>query len=530
MRRSVFPPRTRRRAAVTVLATAAVAATCGGGGVPEPGPTAIVDPAAPTAPVAGDNAVTRADPTLPAAWVGELEQATNPLAEDEVAWAEQRGRMVASLAQPGHGRVEDRLLGPGGLDVDLAACPPNWKDTAGVDDDTIRIAVVTADGGDHAEFGDLATGMQLYFDHVNEQGGVDGRAIELAIYDDRYEPSRTAAVVNVLVERDEAPFYIATVGTPTTLAVHDRLDDACVPHPFVASDHPAWADPAGHPFTTGFQLSRSTEAILWGQWIKANLPGLVPVTVGALVIDNDFGHIYADAFRAWVDDNPDVVTELVAITHDPAVGDVGAEMAEVAEVRPDVFLAMTAGAACLSAITETSRSGLAAAAVARFAPSSCRDPATHLVPAGEAAHGLWLAGGATKSLTDPTYADEPFVAFANARIAAAGIDRNRHLVGVGFAQYGWAHVELLRVAAALPGGLTRSNVVLAARNLDLDHPMLMDGVDFATAGRSDGFPIEGTVYSRYDAETGSWLTHGPPVDVNGATPNCSFSTASLGCR
>ena len=75
------------------------------------------------------------------------------------------------------------------------------------------------------------------------------------------------------------------------------------------SGHPAWGDPENHPWTTGYQLSYFTEAVLWGGWIKANLADDLPVKVAGLVADNDFGLAYEAGFETFAENNPDVVSE-----------------------------------------------------------------------------------------------------------------------------------------------------------------------------------------------------------------------------
>lgn len=449
------------------------------------------------------------------------------IADLEAEWGAERAATAATLSAAPYGVGDDRvLIGPGGFEVDLGDCPAAWADTAGLDDETITIAMTTAQTGQYAGFNDLAVGMQAYFDYVNGNGGVDGRSVELVVRDDGYEPQRTVEAVAGLLAED--PFYLTTVGSPGSLAVYDALNEACIPHPFVVSAHPAWGDPAGHPFTTGFQLAYSTEAILWGAWIKDQLPGHVPVKVGALVIDNDFGRVYADAFEAWAEVNRDIVAEVVIVEHDPAALTVSPEIAQLAEAEPDVFLSMTAGRPCLSAVQEAERLGLTDSALALFTPSGCRQPEQFLAPAGSAGHGFWVVGGGVKSTNDPAWADDVFVRFANEQLRAAGLDPARELVGVGFAQYGWAHVEMLRLAASLPGGLTRSNLLLALRGAELDHPMLLNGVRFAADGGQDAYFIEGGEYSRYDSSSQTWFPQPIAIDLNGSSPTCSW--VRLVCR
>ena len=90
--------------------------------------------------------------------------------------------------------------------------------------------------------------------------------------------------------------------------------------------HPAWGDPVEHPWTTGMQMSYSTEAVFWGNWIKQNLADDLPVKVAGLVNDNDFGKAYGIGFERWAEANPDVVSEFVQVGHDPAAATVTNEM------------------------------------------------------------------------------------------------------------------------------------------------------------------------------------------------------------
>ncbi|MCP3991884.1 MAG: ABC transporter substrate-binding protein [Actinomycetia bacterium] len=446
----------------------------------------------------------------------------------EQEWAAQRQRIVDSLTNDLYGVGEDDILrGPGQFELDLGDCPPGWDDHAGIDETTIRVGLVVPQSGNLSSFDMLAEGMGAYFDWINSVGGIDGRRIELITRDDGYDAARARAAVEDLLTTAD-PFMVTNVGSPGAHAVYDDLNAACVPHPFVVSAHPAWGDPIDHPFTTGFQLSYSTEALLWGAWIKQNLAAEIPVTVGALVTGNDFGQTYADAFQAWADNNPDVIAEVTFVSHDPTLLEVEEGMAEIVDLDPDVFLSMTTGQPCLSAVREAARTGLRDKVLASFTPSVCTQPSSFMIPLGADGDGFYVIGSGVKSTVDPLFADEPFIRFVDHELRLAGLDPAATLAGVGFAQYGWAHVEVLRLASELPGGLSRSNLVLALRSLDLQHPMLLDGVRFSTNGRRDGYPIEGAEASRYDAEAGAWFQQGATLDLNGSTPRCEWDLLVCG--
>jgi ABC-type branched-subunit amino acid transport system substrate-binding protein len=458
---------------------------------------------------------------------GEAAEVAGSIEELEAQWAEARAAVVQSIVDGGYGINDDNVLvGPAGFEIDLNDCPSDWSDTAGLEDGTVRIGHTTALSGNLASYGNIAAGMETYFDYVNETGGIGGMPIELIVKDDGYVATVTIELVDELLQA-ENPFYITTLGSPNTLATYDTLNENCIPHPFVMTGHPAWGDPVVHPWTTGLQMSYSTEAVFWGNWIKTNMADQLPVKVAGLVMDNDFGLAYKDGFEKWAAQNPDVVSEFQAVPHDPAAPTVTNEMTTIAAGDPDVFISMTAGNPCLLAVQEAGNSGMTGGETILFAPSVCKDPNAFMIPAGEAADDWLIVGGGIKASTDPQYADDPFISWMNETLAADGIDISVGLYATGFGTFAWAHVEALRIAADLPGGLTRTNLLLAQRAMNVTHPITLEGISFSVNGAEDGYYIEGSEFARYDAATESWITEGAPVDLNGSSPNCTWTDA--GC-
>jgi branched-chain amino acid transport system substrate-binding protein len=298
----------------------------------------------------------------------------------------------------------------------------------------------------------------------------------------------------------------------------------------VATGHPAWGDPVNHPWTTGSLLSYSTEAILWGNWIKANLADDLPVKVAGLVMDNDFGLAYEEAMSAWVEDNPDVISEFIPVRHDPAAPTLTNEVTTIASYDPDVFISMTTGNACLLAIQEVEKAGLRETLSAAFTSSVCKGIEAFMVPAGEASDGWWIVGGGQKDLADANDDDDDiFINFLNEYLLSEGLDPSISLLGSGVF-YAFGQVEGLKIAAELPGGLNRTNFILALRSLSVKHPMLLDGITFAVDGNADAYYIEGSDISQFDYATKSWTQVGDLVDLNGSSPNCAWDKDNGGCK
>ena len=438
------------------------------------------------------------------------------MAELEASWAGNRSAVVDRLREGGYGVTDERLSGPGDFVVDLSRCPAGrGGDVATTGPIEIVHIVSTADAGAYAD------GARAYFDHVNSQGGIDGRRIDYEVVDDELVPTKTIEAVDDRV--DGNAIGITTFGTATSQSVFDQLNRACIPQPFVGSAHPAWGDPRTHPWTLGLQLSYATETIHWGNWIKRNLTAQLPIKVAALAIDNDYGRAYRAAFEQWASTNGDVVSDVVVVEHDPSATELSAELTEIRAADPDVFLAMTAGSGCGAAVDAGEAAGVNEITDARFLPTACTDPQRFLIPNERDGDGYLAVDGGVKAADDPLYESDPFVTFVNGLIADTDVaPEQAALAAAGAGQFAWAYVEALRIAAELDGGVTRANFLLALRSLELRHPMVVAGITFATDGADDGHPIEGARMMRYSAGQQAWEKESLVVDLNRATPNCSW--------
>lgn len=441
-------------------------------------------------------------------------------------WALKRDDIVADIWSNNYGIGPDNVLrGPAGFEIDLSECPAGWNNYEGLGDGKIEIALTAPLTGSVAAWGTFSRGMQGYFNlNAGRDGiGTDERQIEATVIDDQYVAVETQDIVEGLLV-NERPFAITTLGSPNSLAVYDRLDQACVPHPFVQSGHQAWADPENHPWTTGSQMSYQTEAELWVAWIEQNLGDRGPVSVGALVMDNDFGLAYEQSFARAAAESA-VIGSFNRVRHDPAAAVLDTEIEAVGLGEPDVFIAMTAGNPCLLAFVAADQLGLTDSVDAHFAPSVCRNVASNLTPAGEAAEGWLVMGGGLKDHSASEFADDPFIAELNTFLPFDAGEESLYATGWGL--HGWSYVEALQIAAQLPGGLSRTNLMLALRSLDLDHPMLRDGIAYEMNGNADASAIEGSEVSRFDYATQSWVITSI-LDLNGQTPNCRW-TPAIGC-
>jgi branched-chain amino acid transport system substrate-binding protein len=100
----------------------------------------------------------------------------------------------------------------------------------GVTSNTIVLGQSAAFSGPAAQLGiEMNIGTKAYLDHINAQGGVHGRKIELKTRDDRYEANLCLENTKKFIQEDNVFALISYVGTPTTAAAMPVISEAKVP-------------------------------------------------------------------------------------------------------------------------------------------------------------------------------------------------------------------------------------------------------------------------------------------------------------
>ena len=91
------------------------------------------------------------------------------------------------------------------------------QNTTGVTDKEILIGSCSAlEGPSHFLGTETVAGAKAYFAMINDAGGVDGRKLKLISYDDSYDPAKTEACFNRLMEQKVFALGFF-VGTPTAV-------------------------------------------------------------------------------------------------------------------------------------------------------------------------------------------------------------------------------------------------------------------------------------------------------------------------
>ena len=117
----------------------------------------------------------------------------------------------------------------------------------GVTDDTILVGMIGPMTGPLTNVGScIMNGGNLYFDEVNEAGGINGRKLKIIVGDTQHLPSVSTGTIKKLLERDEVFALWGGSGTNAILPVLPMMIDAKIPFLDVFVSHPSLTDPVQH--------------------------------------------------------------------------------------------------------------------------------------------------------------------------------------------------------------------------------------------------------------------------------------------
>ena len=165
----------------------------------------------------------------------------------------------------------------------------------GVTDTEIKIGQTMPYSGPASAYGVIGRAATAYFKMINEQGGINGRKINLISLDDAYSPPKTVEQVRRLVEQEQVAFLFNTLGTAPNAAIRQYLNDNKVPQLFVATGAAMFSDPQHFPWTMGWQPNYQTEAKIFGKHI---LQTKADGKIGVLHQNDSFGKDYLVGLKA----------------------------------------------------------------------------------------------------------------------------------------------------------------------------------------------------------------------------------------
>jgi branched-chain amino acid transport system substrate-binding protein len=330
------------------------------------------------------------------------------------------------------------------------------KYDSGATDTEIKIGQTVPFSGPASAYASIGKAQAAYFKMINEQGGVNGRKINLIQYDDAYSPPKAVEQVRKLVEDDEVLLTFQIIGTPSNAAVQKYLNAKKVPQMFAATGASKFTDPKNFPWTLGFNPNYFVEGGIYGQYILKQHPD---AKVGVLYQNDDLGKDYLNGIKAGLGDKAAkmIVAEASYEVSDPTID---SQVLKIKDAGADLFFSASTPKQAAQAIKKIAELGWHPVHIVDINATSV---GAVLQPAGlEASKGL-ISTNYGKDPGDPQWKDDAgmkrYLEFM-AKYYPDG-DKNSN-----FNTYGYSTAQLMvHVLKQCGDDLTRENVLKQATNL-----------------------------------------------------------------
>jgi branched-chain amino acid transport system substrate-binding protein len=374
------------------------------------------------------------------------------------------------------------------------------ENTPGVTDREIKVGQTMPYTGPGAWLSSIGLAEKAYMQMINDQGGINGRKVNLISVDDGYLPWRTGNETRKLIEVDHVAFTFGSIGTPTQLAVAKYLNERKIPQLFIESGAYCWGKYKETPYAIGgVHPSYRLGARLYTRHVLRQNPN---AKICILYEDNDFGRDYTAGVR-------DVLGDKYAAT----VREATYEFTDASIDRQIVELKSTGCNALIAAILPP----FAVQAIRKvhdlgwkpmfFMNNVSASVSVILQPAGlESSVGLFSSAFAKDPL-DPAFENDPGMkdwrAWMSKYLPGEDVRRPSFVLGYNSAA---TMVQVLKQAGS---DLSRENIMRQATNLrDLELPMLLPGIKINTSP-TDYYPVQQLQLMRFDGKR--WVRFGDLV-------------------
>ena len=370
--------------------------------------------------------------------------------------------------------------------------PAFAENAPGVTDKEIKIGQTMPYSGPASAYGAIGKAELAYFKKINDEGGVNGRMINLLSLDDGYSPPKTVEQIRRLVEQEKVAFIFQSLGTPPNSAIHKYLNDHKVPQLFVATGATKWADPEHFPWTMGWQPNYQTESHIYAKYILANTPA---AKIGVLYQNDDYGKDYLIGLKDGLGDKAKtmIVKEVSYEVSDPTVD---SQIVTLQASGADTFLNATTPKFAAQAIRKAYDIGWKPL---HFLNNVSISVGSVMQPAGlEKGVGI-VTADYRKDPTDPKWADDPgrkqWLDFMAKYMPGADLGDNDYPYGM------MAAMTLVQVLKQCGSDLSRENIMKQAASLkDLELPMLLPGIKINTSPTNFS-PIKQMQLQRFTGKT-----------------------------
>ena len=365
------------------------------------------------------------------------------------------------------------------------------KYDTGATDTEIKIGNIMPYSGPASAYGIIGKTEAAYFQMVNDQGGINGRKINLISVDDAYTPSKTVEQARKLVEQDEVLAIFLPIGTAHNVAIQKYLNAKKVPQLFVATGAAKWNDPKHFPWTMGWQPNYQDEARIYAKYLLKEKPD---AKVAVLYQNDDFGKDYVKGFKEGLGDK---AKSMIVIEESYEVSEptIYSHIVKIKASGADTLLDFTTPKFAAQTIKKTGELNWKPLHIVTNVSISV---GAVMKPAGfEYGQGV-LSAAYLKDGADSQWDNDPgmkkWIAFVDKYAPGANKSDSGLVYGYGAAQ------TLHKVLEMCGDNLTRENVMKQAASLkDFQTDVALPGVKINTSA-TDFAPIQQVQMMRFKGE------------------------------
>jgi len=172
-------------------------------------------------------------------------------------------------------------------------------DTPGVTATEIKLGQTMPYSGPASSFSTQGKVNVAFMNMINDQGGINGRKINLISRDDGYSPPKTVEQIRKLVEEDNVLAIFQMTGSPGVIATAKYLNNMRVPQLFSSSGSSIPANVKEYPYTTMWSIPFRTESFILASYLLKNKPD---AKVGILFQNDELGKGYQRFFKQGLGD------------------------------------------------------------------------------------------------------------------------------------------------------------------------------------------------------------------------------------
>jgi ABC-type branched-subunit amino acid transport system substrate-binding protein len=373
------------------------------------------------------------------------------------------------------------------------------KPAAAAASEDIKVGQTMPYSGPASAYGTIGRVEAAYFKKINDDGGVNGRKLQLLSLDDAYSPPKAVEQTRKLVEQEHVLFMFNSVGTANNTAVHKYLNTKQVPQLFVSSGATKWGDPQNFPWTMGLNPTYQLEGKTYAKHILANSP---KAKIAVLYQNDDYGK---DLLKGLKDGLGDKVNMIVReATYEVSDATIDSQIATLQSSKANTFVDITTPKFAAQAVRRIYDSGWKPT---HYLNQNGASISSVLIPAGaEKAIGA-LTIGYFKDPTDAQFDNDPqmqrFREFMKKYYPEGDANDGTNVYGYIAAQ---AIVQVLKQCGS---DLSAQNVMRQAENLkDFAPELLLPGVTMNTSP-TDFFPFDQVQVARFNGK--NWVASGQPL-------------------